>query len=247
MNNQEGVHSVVHAIRILEQFQNGEGISASELSQKVGIPRATVYRIVKTLVLHGILRQDPDKKFRLTLRLLELGNAALTLPSLQQTVEPFLVKLVEKTEETVHFSIIDGYHVGYISKQESPHPFRMLSHVGWRGPLHATASGKALLSYSDEDFIQSVIDQPLKAFTESTITEPSLLKKELQKIKNRKYAEENEELSEGLSCIAVPVFLKEKQLAALSVSGPKHRMEKLNKEKLIELLHETSNQIADKM
>jgi DNA-binding IclR family transcriptional regulator len=247
MNNQEGVHSVVHAIRILEQFQNGEGISASQLSQSIGVPRATVYRILKTLVLHGILRQDPDKKYRLTLRLLELGNAALTISSLQQMVEPFLVKFVEETEETAHFSIIDGYNVGYIAKRESPHPFRMLSHVGWRGPLHATASGKVLLSFSDKDFIQSVIDKPLEEFTASTITDPSLLKQELQKIKDRKYAEENEELSEGLACIAVPVFLKVKQVAALSVSGPKHRMEKFSKEKLVELLHETSKQITDKM
>src|SRR5579875_988067 len=142
MSTNEGVHSIVHAIRILEQFHCGEGLSASELSQRVGIPRATVHRILKTLVLHQILIQGADKKYRLTLRLLEMGSAALSIPSLQEVVDPFLVSLVEATEETAHFSILDGYHVGYIAKKESPHPFRMLSHVGWRGPLHATASGK---------------------------------------------------------------------------------------------------------
>jgi DNA-binding IclR family transcriptional regulator len=123
----------------------------------------------------------------------------------------------------------------------------MLSHVGWRGPLHATASGKVLLSFSDQDFIQRVMDKPLKAYTANTITDPSSLKQELQKIKDEQFAEENEELSEGLACIAVPVFLKGKQVAALSVSGPKHRMEKLKKEKLVDLLHETSKKITEKM
>jgi DNA-binding IclR family transcriptional regulator len=171
MTTHEGVHSVVHTIRILEQFQSGEGLSASELSQRVGIPRATVHRILKTLVLHQILRQNNDKKYRLTLRLMELGNAALAIPSLQQLVDPFLTALVEATEETAHFSILDGYQVGYIAKKESPHQFRMLSHIGWRGPLHATASGKTLLSFSDENFIQSVIERPLLACTDHTITD----------------------------------------------------------------------------
>ncbi|WP_047153979.1 IclR family transcriptional regulator [Aneurinibacillus tyrosinisolvens] len=246
MSSTEGVHSVVHAIRILEQFQNGEGLNATEISQRIGIPRATTYRILKTLILHHILIQGSDKKYRLTLRLMELGNAALAIPSLQQVVDPFLVSLVEETEETAHFSILDGYHVGYIAKKESPHPFRMLSYVGWRGPLHATASGKVLLAYSDEGVIESVLNRPLQAYTQNTITDPFTLKRELQKIRSFKFASEDEELSEGLACISVPVFLSENQIGALSVSGPKERItHKVSKEEIVNLLHQRSKSITD--
>ncbi len=247
MTTNEGIHSVVHTIRILEQFQNGEGLSASDLAQRVGIPRATVHRILKTLVLHQILRQDNDKKYRLTLRLMKLGNAALSTPSLQQLVNPLLNSLVDATQETAHFSVLDGYQVGYVAKQESPHQFRMLSYVGWRGPLHATASGKVLLSFSDEELIHSVLEKPLEAYTDHTITDPLTLRQEIQGIRTNKYAEEDEELSDGLTCIAVPVVLTNRQIGALSVSGPKHRMKQLDKAKIVDLLHQMSDEITKKL
>jgi IclR family acetate operon transcriptional repressor len=244
----EGVNSVVHTIRILEQFKNGEGLSATEISKLVGIPRATTYRLLKTLVLHQILIQSEDKKYRLTLRLMELGNAALAIPSLQQVIYPYLVSLVDITGETGHFSVLDGYNVGYIAKKESPHPFRMLSYVGWRGPLHATASGKILLSFADAAFIDHVLGQGMQAFTSYTIKNPILFKQEIAKIRMEKFAVDDEELSEGLLCFSVPVFLGEKRIAALSVSGPKQRMlQNMTKQEIVTILHQHSESIADKL
>lgn len=248
MATNEGVHSVIHTIRVLEQFENGEGLSASEISQRVGIPRATTYRILKTLILHQILVQGSDKKYRLTLRLMELGQAALAIPTLQYIVQPFLVSIVETTEETGHFSILDGYHVGYVAKHESPHPFRMLSHVGWRGPLHATASGKIFLAHSNEDFIRSVCDRGLETYTDRTITDPLALKQELQKIRTAKFAVDDEELSEGLMCISVPVLLGQNRIGALSVSGPKQRIaQKWTNDEIVNVLREESERITDKL
>ncbi|MBP1083959.1 MULTISPECIES: IclR family transcriptional regulator [Bacillus] len=243
----EGVNSVVHAIRILEQFKNGAGLSAGEISKLTGIPRATVYRLLKTLSLQQIVRQGDDKKYRLTLRLMELGNAALAIPSLQQTVYPFLVSLSDITGETGHFSVLDGYHVGYIAKKESPHPFRMLSYIGWRGPLHATAAGKMLLSYSNSDFIDSVLDQKLHQYTSHTITDPDRLRQEIENIRSSKYAIDDEELSEGLLCFSVPVFFEEKAIGSLSVSGPKQRLLQKTTDEFIEILNQKSEGITKKL
>lgn len=248
MTSNEGVNSVVHAIRILDQFQSGEGLSVSEISKRIGIPRATTYRLLNTFILHQILLKGEDKKYRLTLRLMELGQAALSIPTLQQIVDPFLAELTDITGETGHFSILDGYHVGYIAKKESSSPFRMLSYIGWRGPLHATASGKILLAYSNSDYIEKVLTQKLPAFTTKTITDPVRLKREIEKVRKEKYAVDDEELSEGLLCISVPVELGKNQMAAISISGPKQRILQNNAlEDILNILHEKSKCISDKL
>ncbi|USG65662.1 IclR family transcriptional regulator [Brevibacillus ruminantium] len=247
MNTQETVNSVVHAIKLLEQFHNGEGLRASEISKRIGVPRATTYRLLKTLMAHQLVIQGEDKKYRLTLRLLELGNAALSIPNLQQIVAPFLIELAELTGETGHFSIVDGYHVGYIAKKDSPNPFRMLSHVGWRGPLHATASGKILLAHAKSEYVDHVIGRGLEAFTANTITDPVQMKQEIANARENGFAIDDEEQSEGLLCHAVPVSLGE-QIGALSVSGLKSRiLQRLTQAEIISILQEKSMQITQKL
>ncbi|GCE07836.1 IclR family transcriptional regulator domain-containing protein [Dictyobacter aurantiacus] len=92
-------------------------------------------------------------------------SIALAAPTLQQEVYPFLVALVQSTQETAHFAVIDGHSVGYVAQVDSPHPIHMYAHIGWRGPLHATAAGKVLLEFSDEAFIRSFLTLPLVPYT----------------------------------------------------------------------------------
>lgn len=237
------IHSVVHAIRLLELFEQGEGLSVTEISRRLEIPRASIYRLLNTLLAHEWIFLGTDKKYHMTLRLLDIGRSALSVPTLQQIVTPFLLSLVSKTKETVHFAVLDGERVGYVAKEESPHPIRMFSHIGWRGPLHATAAGKVLLAYADSLLIDDILSRELQSFTANTKTSPSAVKEELQHIRTVGFATDNEELIEGLLCVAVPVMANSSVFGALSLSGPKDRMARHPAAEIAVLMQEESRRI----
>lgn len=246
-SEQTGVHSVSHAIRILELFHHGQALGLSEISRGAGIPRATAHRLLKTLAQHELIVRTAESKYRLSLRLLELGSTALATPTLQQEVYPFLVALVQSTQETAHFAVIDGHAVGYVAQVDSPHPIRMYAHIGWRGPLHATAAGKVLLAFSDEAFIRSCLALPLVPYTAQTICDQQELLRELSTIHASGYAVDHEELLEGLLCIAVPVLLQNKPYGAISLAGPKSRMDALPLQETVTLLQHQCAQFVDQL
>jgi DNA-binding IclR family transcriptional regulator len=241
-SSQTSIHSVSHAIHILELFQTGQALGLSEISRGAGIPRATSHRILTTLVQHELLVRTPERKYRLSLRLFELGSRALAIPTLQQAVYPFLVTLVQQTQETAHFAVLDGEQVGYVAKVESPHPIRMYAQIGWRGPLHATALGKVLLAFSEAAFRQRVLGLPLTAYTAHTLVERDQLEEELQRIRVAGYAMDREELLEGLVCLAVPVMDQTTVYGAISLAGPKGRMAVLPLHETVALLQQQSAQ-----
>ncbi|MFM0472868.1 helix-turn-helix domain-containing protein [Paraburkholderia strydomiana] len=106
----------------------------SQIAQSLDLPRATVYRLLKTLAQKEWIVQD-DKTYRLSLRLAELfrGAGASAEAVLAEQVTPLLQRLVNETGETAHFAALDGDRVVYLAKVDSPHPIRMFSQVGWRG------------------------------------------------------------------------------------------------------------------
>jgi len=144
--------------------------------------------------------------------------------SISRAVEPVLQELVQRIGETAHFAVLDGDCVTYVAKVESPHPIRMFSYIGWRGPLHATGAGKVLLAWSPEDTALRVGTDLLERHTPHTITEPQALLSEIILIRRRGYAMDEEELIEGLTCVAIPLIVDGVLLGAFSVAGPTSRM-----------------------
>ncbi len=236
------VNSVSHTIRILESLAAQPSQSVTELSHAIGTPRATVYRLLDTLQEHGIVLRD-GKNYRLSLRLYSLGLAALGSKNLQDIATPLLRKIVDSTKESAHCSLLDGNRVNYIAKAESPQAVRMISYVGWRSPLYSSACGKAILSVATNDFVDDYLNQErLEHFTRYTLTTETALRKELVEVRKLGYALDREETSLGLMCMAVPIKLPNKQLAAFSISGPTGRMKALNKRDVARLLQSIGQQ-----
>ncbi len=218
------INSVDHAFRLIAHLAGSElPQGVSDLARALDLPRPTIYRLLATLIEHQVVVRD-DKNYRLGLRLLELGGRALSAASLQATSLPFLQELVELTGETAHFGVLDGDQAGYVAKVESGHAIRMSSHVGWRGPLHATGIGKALLAASGPDLLARIAATPLLRYTDRTIVEAATLKADILKARKRGYAVDNEELIDGLVCVAAPVRAGGRLVGAISVSGPKLRI-----------------------
>ena len=220
------VNSVDHAIRLVELMAGSEiPLGVSQMAQSLDLPRATVYRLLKTLGQREWVIQD-DKTYRLSFRLTELfrGAGVGAQAALAERITPVLRRLVNETGETAHFAALDGDRVVYLAKVDSPHPIRMFSQIGWRGPLHATGVGKVLLAAAEAKLLSRICDQGLERFTAKTIVEKAKLEAELAQIRKQGYAFDDEELIEGLTCVAVPVMIGERIRGAISVAGPTARI-----------------------
>jgi IclR family acetate operon transcriptional repressor len=220
------VNSVEHAIRLVELLAGSANVlSVSHMAQALDLPRATVYRLLKTLAQREWVIQE-DKTYRLSFRLKGLfqGAGAGTEAALAERMMPLLQRLVIETGETAQFAVLDGDRVVYLAKVDSPHPIRMFSQVGWRGPLHATGVGKLLLASAETTLLSRICAPGLERFTPNTIVAEKKLRAELVQIRKQGYALDAEELIEGLTCVAVPVSSGEQVCGAISVAGPTARL-----------------------
>ena len=235
------VNSVSHALRMIEVMSGQKPLNISELARLLELPRPTVYRLVQTMMEREFLVQS-GTEYRLSLRLLELSSSILSASRLEEWSKPALRQLVDLTGETAHFAILDGDRVGYIAKIESDKAIRMFSRIGWRGPLHATGVGKALLAASEDVLLDRVCSAPLEAFTSATITDAQVLREELVEVRKTGFSIDREELVDGLVCLAVAVRKDRRIVGAVSVSGPSNRMQ--NTEFFVEHLREAATSLA---
>ncbi|MDI3543254.1 MAG: hypothetical protein PWP57_858 [Candidatus Atribacteria bacterium] len=217
------ISSLEHAIKILETviFKGQNGLSIKEISQVVELHPSTVYRYLSTFLNHGYISKTSDGRYRPGIKLVELGSYVLNGFDLREIAHPYLVKLVNAVNQTVHLAVRDGYEAIYIDKVEGPRTLQMRSRVGMRIPLYCTALGKVLLAYSSKEEVDRYVREVrLTPRTQNTIVSPSELEKELLDVRKRGYAIDNQENEEGIVCIGVPIFsFGGHVVAALSISG----------------------------
>jgi DNA-binding IclR family transcriptional regulator len=202
-------------------------LGPSEVSERTGLHKSTVHRLLQVLERHRLIeKMAPSGKYRLGLRLFELGSKAMAQFDLRDRAQPYLKRLVLETGETAHICILDGDRMLSIANVESPRTLRMPSTVGFRTPLHCTSVGKALLAFLPEDERNDLINQcELTDYTRHTITKPARLKAELKLIRQRGYAMDDEEIEEGLRCVGAPVIDHSgRVVAAISIAGPAFRL-----------------------
>ena len=201
--------------------------SLAELCAMMKLHKSTVHRLMMVLEQHRLVDKNPDTgRYRLGLKLFELGSKALGTTDLRRHARPYLDRLQRELGETVFFCMLDEGQVFYLEKIESQQSVRTGCTVGSRAPVHCTAVGKAMLAeLADADVNEIVRRWGLKAMTENTITSASALKTELRAIRSRGYAIDDEEKEQGLRCVSAAVRGDSgKLLAALSVSGPAFRV-----------------------
>lgn len=223
--------SVANSIRLTKTFSESEyemGISA--LAIRLGLAKSTVHRLATTLVEYDILEQNRENgKYRLGLALFELGTLVRRKMDTASESRQQMYSLAEMTGETVQLAVLDHMSVLYIRILESRQAVRMSTIVGSRAPAHCTSVGKALLAHQSQEVVKQVIDNGLKRYTTSTITDPAALLEELDSIRAKGFAIDDEEIEVGLRCIAAPVRNHTGQvIAAVSVAAPVQRMSKKN-------------------
>jgi DNA-binding IclR family transcriptional regulator len=201
--------------------------SLVEVCRTLKLHKSTAHRLMMVLEQHRLVDKNPDTgRYRLGLKLFELGSKAIAGLDLRRHAKPYLDRLQRELGETVFFCLLDEGQVFYIEKIESQQSVRTACTVGSRAPAYCTAVGKAMLAELTEAEVNQIVRRwGLKAITPNTITTNSALKAELKAIRCRGYAIDNEEKELGLRCVSAAVRGDQgKLLAALSVSGPAFRV-----------------------
>jgi DNA-binding IclR family transcriptional regulator len=234
--------------------QRPRGISISDLSKEIGLPKGTVHRLLSSLAYYGYIRQDQViKSYSLGLKLLDLGSLVASQMDLRKNAEEPLRSLAEKCKETVHLVIMDRDEVVYIDKVETTKDMgglRMASRVGSRNLAHCCAVGKVLLAYwPKEELDQFISRKGLFQRTANTITDPKTFREHLRMVKEQGYAIDDEENEKGIRCVAGPVFgVSGKPAGAISISGPAFRVtKKMIQEVLKKEIQETAMKISQQL
>lgn len=203
------INSIARAFAVLEAFSSTHPrLSLSELSHRSGLNKATVRRFALTFCDLGYMRQDSERHFSLTPKVLDLGSRFLQTLSLPEVAEPHLARLAEQTHESVNLAIRDGTEVLYVLRiTGAPRILTVNLHVGSRLPVHATSLGKALLmdAHDRARLVEALHDPPWPAHTRATRTEPEQLLADLEDARRLGCALADGELEAGLRSIAAPV------------------------------------------
>jgi DNA-binding IclR family transcriptional regulator len=223
-----GVRVLHKTLDILEQIKTSEsGYKLADLAREVGLPKATVYRILTTLEARGYLDRGSDGSYRMARKLFDLQRTEPIEQVLHRAAQPVMDRLVASCKETVNLGILDAGEVVVIYTVESPQAVRMSSKIGNRRYLHATALGKCLLAGMPDKEVNRLIKlKGLTKVTPETLTTKTALASELQKVRQQGWALDNQENEMEGRCIGAPIHGPAgKVVAALSISGPLFRMD----------------------
>lgn len=241
--------SLVKLVRVLECFSTTDrALSLAEICQRTGFPRSTTHRLLASLRDVGFLDQDRERdRYRLGLKLFELGNIALANFDLHREARPYVEALRRISGHVVHLAVFDGYRAVVIRRADpSPESNTAASSTFIENaPAHCTSVGKAILAWQPDDVIDRVIRQGLERYTESTITTGPELKAELARIRERGYAVDEAEHQPGLRCIGAPIRDQNGAVfAGLSVSGAAWHLPVENVEELSKVVIHHADQIS---
>jgi IclR family pca regulon transcriptional regulator len=186
-------------------------LGVSELARAVGLSRSTTHRYMATLTRLGYLRQDPaSRRYRLGPRVLDLGFSAINSMELRVISSPYLQRLSDETGFTVNMAILDGTDILYVercrSSRAGQREIDLNLHVGSRLPAYCTSMGKVLLAFLPTKPRGALLDEiHLGRRGPNTLTDRRVLEVELERVRVRGLAINNEELAYGLRSIAAPV------------------------------------------
>lgn len=215
------VEAVAKAFEVLESFNGSEEVALGEISRRVGLNKSRTFRLLCTMAGRGYIERSEDgARYRLGMKLFE--RAFNVHRNLKEVSRKAMLELNEKFNEAVNLAVMEDGHVVYLDIVEGSRPFHTLATVGCRMPHHRTSLGKAMLAYFSAENPNSPVRPLLSSLAPQ---QAQALLRELDQIRRRGYAVDDEDNEAGVGCIGAPVFDKSGQpVAAISVSGSAHRI-----------------------
>ncbi len=246
--NNTGTQVIQRACQILRCFdeQHTER-SLGEIVRLTELKPPTAHRILQALVTEGLILQDVStSRYQLGYSLIKMGDLARKSNDLVQTASRYLQDLAHLWGEATVVDVPDQ-NLFMVSVLLIPSTYRLGTTSSYDRPAwaHATAAGKAILAYLPDHELEKFLANQLPAFTNSTITDPILLRKELELVTRQRYATNYEEQELGLFAVGAPIFdHTNRAIAALSIGGPSARIAGENFSKIANSLIDTADRIS---
>lgn len=203
-----------------------------ELGRQLGIPKSTVHGLAQSLAEQGFLQRTDDGRYQLGWRLFELSQTLLDTTHIRIEARYLLERLAQRWGETAHLATLDGVQAVYMEKlPRVANVERFPSPKGARRPAHCSGVGKVLLANREWDRLAPLLEVAgLRALTPNTITDIGALVRELEGVRKRGYAFDNEETRKGLCCVAAPIYGRQgRVVAAASLCFPENKFEREKK------------------
>lgn len=237
------IKATERSMAILEEIRRRDGAGVTELADHFGFSKSTVHDHVTTLERTKYLTRDGDE-YSVGLRFLDLGGYARQRQELYEISKEEIDDLVAETGEAAKIAVEEHGRGIYLYQSRGENAVRTDSHVGTRVYLHCCGIGKAILAHLPEERVTEIIDEyGLPRWTEYTITDEDELFEELETIRDRGVAIDDEERIRGLRCVAAPVMCDGEVLGAISVSGPTKRLDEADIDRMVELVRDTARVI----
>ncbi|HKZ91991.1 MAG TPA: IclR family transcriptional regulator [Candidatus Limnocylindrales bacterium] len=202
-------------------------MGVTDIAEELGIDKANAHRTLAALVRLGYVEQEPStRRYGATVRVVELARSILDSKDLTVVAAPHLKSLWAASRENTHLAVLAGDHVVYVSTLNGMTLLSANAAIGQSGPLHCTATGKALIANLPRGNAEGLISSlDFEAFTPRTTTSAKALQQELAQIRVTGYAVDDREYHPGVRCIAAPVFGIGGVIASLGISAPADRLD----------------------
>ncbi len=206
----------------MDALAAGGELGTNEIARRTGVNASTVSRLLATLASAGYVDQAANGRYRLGIRLVQLGNAVVDRLDLRELARPELERLVERVGETATLSVAGGYEAVTVDFVQSPSSVQGVAQLGRPSVAHATATGKVLLAFGGIGLPPG----PLRRYTARTIADPRALAREIERARARGWSDAVGEREEDLAGVAAPVRGSRGELAAIiGVQGPTARLD----------------------
>jgi DNA-binding IclR family transcriptional regulator len=215
-------------LRVLEALIAAHGpLGVSDLASALSLDKANVHRTLAVLVRFGYAEQDPStRRYRSTVRVVELARTVLDSRELTVVAAPHLKSLWAASRENTHLAVLATDHVVYVSTINGPTLLSANAAIGQSGPLHCTATGKAILAYLPRPMQEHLVATlSYERFTAMTPHDPATLMEQLAVVRQNGYAVDDREYHPGVRCVAAPVFSIGGLVASLGISAPADRLD----------------------
>ena len=219
--------SVTRSLRILEAVAQHQPVTVGELTKLFGLPKSTVQRTLVTLAEAGWLRANrrDTTRWEVGARVLAVRPAAHQGSSLFAAAREPMVRLRDTVNETIHLSVPDALQcMVVVDRVDCSHAVRTFHTVGDTSPLHATATGRAVLAHLPKQDVEELIERGLERYSDTTPADPDELRAELDRIRTDGYAVNRNQYRPDVCAIAAPVLDEDgTPLATVAISMPDSR------------------------
>jgi DNA-binding IclR family transcriptional regulator len=200
-------------------------VTVADVCEHTGLDRAMAYRALLTLTEGGyLIRDTASKAFRLSYKIVSMARFLLADDANADIIRATLRKIVDATGETCHYSVLEGFETVTTMKEKGDQIISVDFKIGDRGQLYCSSIGKAVLAYQSDTFIDAYLKRPLPRLTPFTLCGADQLRAELARVRDAGLAMDDNELVEGMRCVAVPIREAGNIVrSGISMSGPASR------------------------